>query len=248
MVYLPAISHLVRGFVLTSSVVPETPYFDAIWPITEPLFASYARRWEMDWIPQFPTPEELAPFASSPAPVGTGAVYAGIPQRRQWLDEYKGVVFLDSDAVIMSDKYDLCREVTENCPIAAAGNFNGAVVVMRSHPWSRRFLDAVWDQREKYRHYQWLEQAAMMELVGFDGNYPGDNLPSAYLGDTEWTPRWSHLSGRDNAHYAHPQEVRPLIWHPGGLQPFSERLRCVKAAVAGDLSEWWPRWADLPDW
>jgi hypothetical protein len=232
---------------LTSSIVPGTPYFDAIWPITEPLFEAYAERWEMEWLPHFPTPEELAPFESSPAPKGTGAVYAGIPHRRALLDGYKGVVFLDSDAVIMSDKYDLCREVTENCPIAAAGNFNGAVVVMRSHPWSRRFLDAVWDQRNKYRHYQWLEQAAMMELVGYDGNYPGDNMPAAYLGDTEWTGKWGHLGGRWNASPFHPQEVWPLIAHPGGIQPFERRLELVKEAVAGSWKSVWPDWDSLPD-
>jgi hypothetical protein len=233
-----------RGFVLTSSIVPGTPYFEAIWPITEPLFAAYADKWEMEWRPHFATPQELAEFETSPAPQGTGAVYAGILHRWRHLTHYKGVVFLDSDAVIMDYTYDICREVDEQVPMAAGGNFNGAVVVMRSCERTEMFLTLVWEQREKYRHYQWLEQAAMMELMGFDGNYPGDDLPSAFLGDTEWTPLWSQLSGRWNAHPMHPQEVQPLIFHPGGVQPFEKRRGMVLDAAQGILPAPWRN--DLP--
>jgi hypothetical protein len=153
-------------------------------------------------------------------------------------------VFLDSDAVIMDDTYDICREVSDNVPMAAGGNFNGAVVVMRSHEWTREFLDLVWAGLDKYRDYQWLEQAAMMELVGYCGSYPGDNLPTHFTGETEWTQRWCQLSCRWNASPFHPQEVRPLIFHPGGVQPLSSRVKMVWEAAVGILPANWVQ--DLP--
>ncbi len=236
-----------NGFALTTSIVADTPYWDAIWPLTEPLFRAYADRWEMDFEPHFMSPHDpdLHYFDTSPAPRGTGVVYAGIPHRRDLLDRYKGYVFLDSDAVIMDDSYDICREVDEDVPMAAAGDFNGAVQVYRSSHTAKIFHDEVWLSRHYWRTQQWLEQGCMMDMMGWDGRYPGDNQPAEWMGETEWTPYWTQLSGRWNAHWAHPQAVRPLIWHPGGMQPFSERLRCVRAAIAGDLSEWWPNWKNL---
>jgi len=224
---------------MTSAIVPGTRYFEELWPITEPLFAAYADKWEMEWLPYFPTPAELREFEDSPAPKGTGAVYASIPNRYELLCNHGGVVFLDSDAVIMDYEYDICREVSDNVPLAAAGSFNGAVVVSRQHEKTEEFYCLVWEQREKYRRYQWLEQAAMMELVGFDGRYPGDNTPADYLGDTEWTKWWCQLSGRWNASPFHPQEVAPLIFHPGGVQPFEKRATMVRDAAVGLLPPGW---------
>lgn len=236
--------------VLTTSIVRDTPYFDAIWPLTEPIFQAYADKWEMDFRPHIVQDwdPDLTYFNTSPAPHGTGVVYAGIPGRRQMLDDYQYVTFIDSDAVIMSDRYDITRTVTDNCPIAAGGAFNGAVVVMRSHPWSKEFLDLVWEMRQEWRLEQWCEQGAMMTLCGWDGHYPGDNTAPAWRGETEWTHRWSN-SGFDrwNASPFHPQEVRPLIAHPGGIQPFSRRLELVKEAISGSWKSVWPDWDNLED-
>ena len=230
-----------RDWVLTSSIVRDSPYWTDIWPVTEPIFAAYAAKWGMAWEPHIVPRDDpsLTFFDTSPAPRGTGVVAAGIPGRRGMLDRFKGVVFLDADAVVMDFAYDLCREVSDNVPLAAAGNFNGAVVVSRSCDRTREFFDLVWEGREEWRHAQWLEQKAMMELVGFDGRYPGDNTPADYLGDTEWTKWWCQLSGRWNASPFHPQEVAPLIFHPGGVQPFEKRATMVRDAAVGLLPPGW---------
>jgi hypothetical protein len=242
----------VREWILTTALVAGTPYETEIAPITFPIFEAYAAQWDMKFEPHVATFAEMGEFrnggggSTSPAPRGTEVVYHSIPVRRAMLDRAPGVVFLDSDAVIMDFEYDICREVSENVPIAAGGAFNGAVVVMRSCDKTKEFLDIVWAKRDQYKHYQWLEQAAMMELMGINGRYPGDNTAPGLLGDgvTEWTPLWSHLSGRWNAHWGTPQTVRPLIFHPGGCQPFERRLAMVRDAVVDILPAPWRN--DLP--
>lgn len=222
-----------KGFALTTAVVPGTPYFESIWPLTSPIMQEYCDTWEIDWKPDLVSYERLAEFRS-PAPPGTEAVYANIPYRRQLLDEYKGVLFLDSDCVIVDHTYDLCRQVSENVPIAATELpgfvLNAGVMAFRSCAVTKDFLDKVWSLREYYWRFQWLEMAAIMALMGYDPEYPGDGEPSRFLGDTEWTPYLNKISTRWNSTTFHPHP-NPLIFHPAGTQPFSARLRLIQESV-----------------
>ena len=222
-----------RGWALTTTVCePPDRYYDNIWPLTNPLFEAYAKRWEMDYRPKIITRSEYGIFSNvGTAPHGTASVYASIPFRRQLLNEYDGVVFMDVDNVIVDGSQDICEAVTPERPISTEPNCNCAVMVLLSTPKTKEILDHIWNQREKFRHYQWLEQGAYMQLMGFDPNYPGDNQPPVYLGDTEWTPLRADLPAGWNASPFHPLPDPLRSLHPGGMQPFERRLEVVKDYV-----------------
>jgi len=226
-----------KGWVLTT-VTMQSPdrYTDEIIPITAPLMAAYAARWEMDFDHQIITPEEYAPFDNlGTAPRGTACTYASIPHRRHLLDEYEGVVFFDSDTVVMSDQLDICTEVTPEQPIGTEPGCNAATMVLLSCDRTRHMLDLIWDTRHGFKHYQWLEQAAYMELMGFDPEYPGDNQPPVWHAPTEWTPLRADLDPGWNAHpeWLHVLGDRPLrSLHPGGVQPYERRLAMVQEYAA----------------
>ena len=222
-----------KGWVLTSVVCePPDRYHDQIIPLTWPLMERYAEKWEMDWAPKVITRAEYGDFANKgTAPHGTASVYASIPHRKMLLREYEGVVFLDSDNVIVNSSQDLCTMVTDEQPISTEPNCNCAVMVLKSCKKTMEMLDLIWDQRHAYKHFQWLEQAAYMELMGWDPAYPGDNQPPVWAAATEWTPLRADLDRRWNVH---PLHALPEVfsWHPGGVQPFERRLEMVQGWVA----------------
>lgn len=221
---------------LTTVVVLDTPYHRDIAPITFPMFRAYAERWGMDWCPLLIQPAVLD-AGVSPAPAGTEADYVSIQHRRELLDAGSGVVFLDSDVVIVDPTEDICETVDDSQPI---GSVNGwGCVVMKSGALARAFLDSIWAMRRHYRTYQWLEQAAALELLGWDGAYPGDNQPPRYIGPTAWTrfcreldPKWNY-----GPHSTQPCD-NPLFMHPFGVQPYPLRLQMVQeyARVAADIA------------
>jgi hypothetical protein len=192
----------------------------------------YAAKWEMDWSPKIITRAEYGDFANKgTAPHGTASVYASIPHRKMLLREYDGLVFLDSDNVIVDSSYDICKSVNDEQPIATEPNCNAAVMVLKSCKKTIEMMDLIWDQRHAFKHFQWLEQAAYMELMGWDPKYPGDNQPPVWLGETEWTPLRADIDRRWGVSPFHPlPEV--FSWHPGGVQPWERRIEMVRAWVA----------------
>ena len=221
-----------RDWVLTTAIVPGR-YLDEIAPLTFPLMAAYAAKWEMTWDPHVVSDEEMADFRGhSTAPAGTEAVYASLAHRRQLLDQYAGVVFFDSDNVVVNGSEDICECVSAAQPIATEPACNCAVMVLLSCDKTKEMLDHIWALRHAYCHYQWLEQAAYMDMMGFDGRYPGDFQPPVWLGATEWTPLRADLPAGWNAHPYHPLPDPLLSLHPGGVQPFERRMEYVREYAA----------------
>ena len=226
----------VKGFCLTS-VVCESPdrYADQVVPLTWPLMERYAQQWEMDWEPKVITRAEYGIFANvGTAPHGTAAVYASIPHRLELLKRYDGVVFFDADTVLQPAAldHDICTEVSDDQPIGTEPACNCATMVLKSCPKTVEMLNLIWDVRHGFKHYQWLEQAAYMELMGFDPKYPGDMTPPVWLGPTDWTPLRADINRGWNAHPLHELPDPLLSLHPGGIQPFERRLEMVKEYVA----------------
>ena len=221
-----------KGWVLTS-VVCESPdkYADEIVPLTWPLMERYAEKHEMDWCPKVITRAEYGDFAGKgTAPHGTASVYASLPHRRALLDEFEGVVFFDCDNVITPAgmQSDICTAVTDEQPICTEPGCNCAVMVLKSCDKTKEMLDHIWALRHAYCHYQWLEQAAYMDMMGFDGRFPGDFQPPVWKGATEWTPLRADLPAGWNAHPLHPLPDPLLSLHPGGIQPFEDRMDYVR--------------------
>ena len=217
-----------NGWVLTSVVCePPDRYFSDITPLTFPIMAAYAELHNMAWEPKIITRAEYGDFAGKgPAPHGTASVYASIPHRRRLLDRYEGVVFMDSDTVIMRADVDICKAVTPQQPISTEPACNCATMVLLSCDKTKEMLNYIWDMRHGAKHRQWLEQSVYMELMGFDPNYPGDNLPPRWIGETEWTPLRKDLDPRWNMSPFWPVED-PLSFHPSGVQPFEHRIAMV---------------------
>ena len=240
-----------KGWLLTTAVIKDTPYYDQLFlRHTHRLFSAYAQMYEMDYKPQVFTWEppdsfdnhrsvwydELMEVAfTSSAPRGTEVVYASIPQRRRWLDEYDGVVFLDSDMVIVDFEHDICHTVSDRVPIGSHGG--AAVVVMRSNQLTKAFLDTIWAMRERYRHEQWLEQAAMIHLLGYCPHWPGGDGAPEYLGDTAWTPYHVDIGEAWNHHPWREWSEDFYIFHPSGVQPFSARMGYIEGAARLGLEQ-----------
>ena len=221
-----------RDWALTSVVCePPDRYADEIVPLTWPLMERYAERHEMDWEPHVVTRAEYGIFANvGTAPHGTASVYASIPHRRQLLDRYDGVVFFDCDNVITPAgmEHDICECVSDEQPLATEPACNCAVMVLKSCDKTRELLDVIWAARGYWRHQQWLEQGAYMQLMGYDGHYPGDFKPPVWVGPTEWTPLLADLPAGWNAHPLHPLPDPLLSLHPGGIQPLERRMDYVR--------------------
>jgi hypothetical protein len=222
-----------RGWALTTAVLAGSRYAGDIAPLTWPLMQAYAERWEMDWCPYVGTEDDIKEFGGSPAPHGTAVTYAHIPHWQRLMESHKGVCFIDCDAVIVDPTYDLCREVSDNVPMAATvlGDIvNCGVVAMRSSGHTKDFLAEVWRTRHRFANFQWLEQAAFNELLGWDPHYPGDGMPGCYLYDTDWTPYFTILSEQWNA-LSRREVDNPLIRHAAGVQPYEARLELVRRWV-----------------
>lgn len=225
-----------KNWALTS-VACESPdrYRDEVTPLTWPIMEAYAARHEMAWQPKIISRYEYNDFAGKgTAPHGTASVYASIPHRRALLDQYDGVVFLDSDNIIMAAgmESDLCEAVSDEQPICTEPACNCAVMVLKSCAKTKEMLDHIWAVRHAFCHYQWLEQAVYMELMGYDPKYPGDNKPPVWLGATEWTPLLAPLPTGWNAHPLHPLPDPLRSVHPGGFQPFERRLEEIKRWIS----------------
>ena len=225
-----------RGWALTTTICASPDrYADEIAPLTFPIMAAYAELHKMDFLPKVISREEYGDFANKgTAPHGTAAVYASIPFRRSLLDSHRGVAFMDCDNIITPAgmEHDICEYVTDEQPICTEPGCNCAVMVLKSCAKTKEMLDHIWALRHAYCHFQWLEQAAYMDLMGFDGRYPGDFRPPAWLGATEWTPLRADLPAGWNAHPYHPLPDPLLSLHPGGIQPFERRMEYVREYAA----------------
>jgi hypothetical protein len=224
-----------KGWALTSvACEPPDRYHDEVTPITWPLMEQYAKNHEMDWCPKIISRAEYNDFAGKgTAPHGTAAVYASLPHRRQLLSDYEGVVFFDCDTVVATEAPDICLAVSAKQPICTEPACNCATMVLKKDTETLRLLAFIWSQRSRYCHYQWLEQAAYMDLMGFDGKYPGDFKPPVWLGPTAWTPLRADLPAGWNAHPLHPLPNPLYSLHPGGIQPFEARMVYVREFAAG---------------
>ena len=225
-----------RDWALTSVVCePPDRYADEIAPLTWPLMEQYAARHEMAWRPKVITRAEYSDFAGKgPAPHGTASVYASLPHRRQLLEEYDGVVFFDCDTILTAAgmEQDICRAVSDERPICTEPACNCATMVLKSCDKTKELLDVIWAARGHWAHQQWLEQGVYMQLMGYDGHYPGDFKPPVWIGPTEWTPLLAALPHGWNAHPLHPLPNPLLSLHPGGIQPFEARMEYVRQYAA----------------
>ncbi|MGI8632692.1 MAG: putative nucleotide-diphospho-sugar transferase [Solirubrobacterales bacterium] len=157
--------------------------------VSGPSFARYCQRWGYDY------------FACSwPVDFSRPVAWSKIALLRALLDSYDTVVWMDADAVIVDHGTDIGTE-TDNChflslvehEVEGKRNPNTGVVLLRSCDEARDFLDQVWEKAE-YLHHRWWEQAAVMDVLGYDvdsGEIVGD---SPHRSGVAWlSKRWNSI-------------------------------------------------------
>jgi len=152
---------------------------------------------------------------------------------RQLLKQYDDVLWVDADAVIVDDGGDpadlLDRRrwlalVTHRYQGRILPNFG--VFAIRRCRGARRLLDQLW-AADQYLHHQWWENAALLDLLGFD---PAEDTPPKVRA----TRLESHVReldlGWNSIPYAQEAE-HPYILHLAGLSQ-AERVTRIRDALA----------------
>lgn len=166
--------------------------------------------------------------------------WSKIPLIRRLLDAYDSVVWVDGDAVV-----DSSRDIVDDTPddrflwmtmhhYDGAEQPNAGVLVVHAGDEASRFLDEVWRSEHLIEH-PWWEQAAILELLGYDVSVPGQAIMGT---PTPWFERVGWLSTEWNSIVQDPHP-NPRIRHYPGI-PFDVRLatmtRDARVLVGSDQS------------
>ena len=159
---------------------------------------------------------------------------------RQRLKTHRIALWVDADAIVVDGSTDLSLEVTSRRPIAmVAHEYSGqrvpntGVIALRSCATTRTLLDRLWNMTE-YIHHPWWENAALLDLLGYDiRREPIAKVRASPLDDRiVWLDKaWNSIDLDPAAH--------PFVKHYPGM-PFERRL----AGMRSDLATVSPAQAD----
>jgi hypothetical protein len=134
---------------------------------------------------------------------------------RRLLDRHELVLWLDADIVVVRGDRDIAGELPGERfmamvqhTVGGRANPNTGVMVIRAGDEARRFFDEVWAKTE-YLNHRWWEQAAVMDLLGYDPE-TGERMR-----DSEWHDR-IHWLGKEWNSIRDDPAAEPRIRHwPG---------------------------------
>ena len=138
-------------------------YFNRMSNITFPIMKQYALNYNMEY-----KLYEL-PYLNRPIS------WSKIPIIHELLNKYDLVIWLDSDVVIINQSEDITYQCNDNniqylANHNVAGNKNPNCGVWILKKDMIPILEQVW-KMEKYINNCWWEQAALIELMGYEINY-----------------------------------------------------------------------------
>ena len=173
---------------------------------------------------------------------GRPLAWGKIPLVRELLDVYDLVVWVDADAVIVDHSIDIAATLRERRPMHLVSHMiegtlvpNAGVFVMHRSRESVRLLERIWHETA-YIHHRWWDNAALIAVVGGDGDVGltsarSRRLSSRVLGS---------LGHRWNSIPVCPADD-PAIVHFAGT-PFDVRLAAMRELVAANA----PPGRDVP--
>jgi hypothetical protein len=218
---------------------------EALLAVSEPTFRAYGDRHGYEVI----TATEADP-ARPPA-------WAKVSMIRAALADHDLVLWIDADAVVVDDSEDIAAALRPDAQLALVQHARGeelipntGVTVWRAGDVARDLLDRMWAST-RYLHHPWWENAALVDLLGYDlpsALDPGRRgragralrrltgrpprlcrpvRPSSFRDATQFLPgewNWTYLNRSENPRIVHCLAV-----------PVEQRLRDMKAALAGTL-------------
>ena len=126
-------------------------------------FAAYAdlHGYDLDLRTELPAPERPASWSK-------------VALLRELVEQYEFVLWVDADAAIVDVSRDIADEVERSKFLYIVQHHydgqdvpNLGVIGLRSGRRARRFLDQLWADT-RYIDHKWWENAAALELLGFD--------------------------------------------------------------------------------
>jgi hypothetical protein len=136
---------------------------------------------------------------------------------QQLLQDYEFVLWVDADAVVVDLERDILEEIDEQADIWFARHpqernpeatvLNAGIFLARSAEFTTNLLDAMW-ANEKFIDHNWWENAALLDLLGYDLEPPFTKLRPS-----EWDSRIGELDLAWNSVPGYCESPRPAINH-----------------------------------
>ena len=190
--------------------------FTSLLEVSAPALETYARQHRWDLVL---SREDLA--AGRPAPWGK------LPLVRSLLVDYDVVAWIDADAIIVDSDCDLADELELDKDLYLVEHWGGepyeqransGVFMIRAGEWANGLLDEIW-HRESLSHHRWWENAALMQVLGYDI----EGSPVLRDNANPWLQRVKFLDLAWNSIPHWSRSRRPRINHYAAL-PVPQRL------------------------
>jgi hypothetical protein len=130
--------------------------------------------------------------------------------------EFRTLVWIDADAIIVDPRQDIASELpeTKNLQLVAhkyGGQTvpNAGVMVLHNSDWTMSFLNQIYDQHDLIDH-KWWENAALLRLLGYSTEEPVSKFRA-----TDHDVHIGELSTRWNAFHLSPHHSPSILHFPG---------------------------------
>ncbi len=172
--------------------------------LSEPTFRAYAERHGYD----------LVVGAASECPERPIS-WSKVVMIRRLMARYRLVVWVDVDAMVLDLTRDIADELVPGADVYMVEHRflgqqipNAGILMVRSTRAAERFLGLVWEQ-ERYIDHPWWENAAMLDLLGYD------LAPCNPVRDSAHRPLVRFIGNEWNS-IAEDPSPRPVIRHYAG--------------------------------
>jgi hypothetical protein len=184
-----------------------------------PTVRYYAQRYRMDHL--------LLPLYGAALDPTRPAAWSKVVLIHHLLKTYDTVVWLDADTIVVDPGTDIRTELDPRAPMHVVAHRlgrktipNTGVWICRRDPRTFELLAAIWNHTE-FVNDGWWEQAALMDLIGFE---PRERV-CRFRGPTLYTSSVRFLNEKWNSRYAAPAPKTHILHFSGPNKPLDEMER-----------------------